>query len=345
MFHHKQQRILLCGSLIVDYLKVIDGYPNEGMLENIHEVKLSTGGMVNNNAANLKRLDPGLIIGAMGKIGNDRNGRLIRKHLDGLGVDTSMIVEDTQTVTAFTDVFTVKAAGRRTFFHYSGANARWGPDDICWEKIAGRFDLVQMGYLLLMETMDSRDETYGTKGASILAKFKELGLKTSIDLVSATDDRFAAVVSPALPYVDYLIINEIEAEGISGIKTRSGSGKFEPKATAVAAQKLLSMGVREVVVIHSPEGAVAQMKNGETEFNSSYLIKDEEIRSTVGAGDAFASGVLYGLIQGWSLTETLSLGAAMGAMNLLSDSASEGAKPLSEVRRFMRERPLRTMKI
>jgi sugar/nucleoside kinase (ribokinase family) len=336
------KRILLCGCLIVDLLKTIESYPGQGMLGVIRELKTSPGGNVCNNAANLKRLDPELMVGAMGKIGHDQNGQIVLEHLQRLKVETRLIAIDEQAATSFTDVFTVKPTGIRTFFYYGGANTSWGPLDIPWDQIAGNFDLVQLGYILLLDMMDLPDQQYGTKAAAALAEFQRLGIKTSIDLVSEESDRFATVVTPALPYVDYLIINEVEAEKVTGIQTRSKTGRFLPKTTAMAARQLIAAGVSGAVVIHAPEGAVGMMAGGGSIFQPSYQVAKEEIRSTVGAGDAFASGVLYGLLYRWELQQALALGAAMGAMNLLSNSASDGARSLNEVRQFMNERSLRT---
>ena len=45
-------------------------------------------------------------------------------------------------------------------------------------------------------------------------------MKTSVDVVSEDSDRFARIVTPALKYVDYCILNEIEAGKTAGFKIR-----------------------------------------------------------------------------------------------------------------------------
>ncbi|MBQ4322741.1 MAG: hypothetical protein IJC19_02240, partial [Clostridia bacterium] len=71
-------------------------------------------------------------------------------------------------------------------------------------------------------------------GLKILQEAKARGIETSIDLVSENSDRYSLVVS-CLPYVDNLIINELEAAKICGMEP---SEENLPRI----AEKLLEMG-------------------------------------------------------------------------------------------------------
>ena len=83
-------------------------------------------------------------------------------------------------------------------------------------------------------------------------------ITTSLDLVSVNEpDRCRRVVTPTLPYVDYLIINELEAETLTGLKLRTETGELDTILLPHAAKQLLSQGVNDTVVIHCPEGAWA----------------------------------------------------------------------------------------
>ena len=52
--------------------------------------------------------------------------------------------------------------------------------------------------------------------------------------------------------------------------------------------------------------------------------------STTGAGDAFASGVIYGLHEGWTVEACLRLGAAASAACIQDAHTSDGIRPVSE---------------
>jgi sugar/nucleoside kinase (ribokinase family) len=60
--------------------------------------------------------------------------------------------------------------------------------------------------------------------------------------------------------------------------------------------------------------------------------------STLGAGDAFCAGMLYGIHQGWELEASLRLGCANAYFNLFNVSATEGAVSLAELTKFMKQR-------
>ena len=59
----------------------------------------------------------------------------------------------------------------------------------------------KIGYILLLPALDAPDDEYGAKMARLLHRAQKQGLKTSIDVVSESGDRFAKLVTPALKYV------------------------------------------------------------------------------------------------------------------------------------------------
>jgi sugar/nucleoside kinase (ribokinase family) len=102
----------------------------------------------------------------------------------------------------------------------------------------------------------------------VLARAREAGLKTSIDVVSEDSDRFAKIVLPTLPHVDLCIMNEFEAGRATARKVRVGENLDRSELRA-AMQRLLEAGVRERVVVHFPEGGCALDRAGQwTEHGS-----------------------------------------------------------------------------
>jgi sugar/nucleoside kinase (ribokinase family) len=222
--------------------------------------------------------------------------------------------------------------GARTFFHYRGANALLDyPDFVNMDAPAKIFHL---GYLLLLDTLDSPDAEYGTVAARVLHLLKSKGYETSIDVVSEQGDRFRRIVTPSLKYVDYMICNEIEAGACSGIELRNETGLCRENLSKVA-EYLFEQGVAKMVVIHFPEGGFAMRRNGEQLLIGSFPVLPTEIKSSVGAGDAFCAGALYGIHEGWSLADLLTFANANARFNLLSESSTGGAAPLSKVKEYM----------
>jgi sugar/nucleoside kinase (ribokinase family) len=235
---------------------------------------------------------------------------------------------------------TVRDTGRRTFFHNRGANALL--DESHFDLAASRARIFHLGYLLLLDKIDEISPD-GTTGASrLLQQASALGFKTSVDLVSEDSDRFAAVVRPILPHLDYLIINEFEAGRSTGVEV-TVDGKIDLARLAEAAARLLESGVREWVVIHFPDGALARHASGEQCLQGSVKIPPEKIRGAAGAGDAFAAGTLLGLHDGLPIKECLRIAVCAAASNLSDPTCTGGILPLDECLRLGAEHGFRDL--
>jgi sugar/nucleoside kinase (ribokinase family) len=327
------------GNWIIDQVKIIDVYPQREQLANIRSQSQGTGGSPYNVLIDLARLGaPFPLIGA-GLVGQDDLGHTIladcRKH----GIDTHHLQSTPLAPTSFTDVMTEQSHGHRTFFHHRGANTLWNGAGLNFKKIRAR--IFQLGYLLLLDALDAPDAKYGTKAAALLRQAQAAGLKTSVDVVSEDSDRFARIVLPALKYVDYCIINEIEAGKTTGFTIREKDGTLNTVSLRHAAGALLQSGVRELVVVHFPEGCFARAHNGEDFWQSSLNLPGRCVAGTAGAGDAFAAGVLLGLHEGWGLQKCLLTGVCVAAASLSHPTCTGGVKSLSAALKLARKFGLR----
>lgn len=307
--------IAIAGSILVDKINEISAYPNAGELTKIRSLKKAVGGCVPNVAIDLKRICPDLSVKAVGKIGDDEEGKFVASVLAENGVETDDIILG-QDKTSFTEVMSI-TGGQRTFFTYAGANADFGRDDVDLDGLTVK--MLHLGYFLLLDKIDNGD------GLEILKKAQEKGIKTSIDLVSENSDRYLLVL-PCLQYTDNLIINEVEAGQLTGI---------EPKRENLReiAEKLKVYGVKERVVIHTPELGVCVSENGFT-FVPSYALPDNFIQGTTGAGDAFCAGALHGIYKGWSDREILEFGSASAVMALSAADAVSGMRTEEKIKEF-----------
>ncbi len=91
---------------------------------------------------------------------------------------------------------------------------------------------------------------------------------------------FARIVSPALKHIDYCILNEIEAGKTTGFNIRETDGALNTVSLRHAAGALLQGGVRELVVIHFPEGCFMRTRKGEDFWQSSLKLPDKHIAGT-----------------------------------------------------------------
>jgi sugar/nucleoside kinase (ribokinase family) len=56
---------------------------------------------------------------------------------------------------------------------------------------------------------------------------------------------------------------------------------------------------------------------------------------TVGAGDTFDAGFVYGYLQGWSLEKTLRLGIICGSLSTQKSGGLEGQPSLDQAQEFL----------
>ena len=315
------------GNWIIDQVKLIDVFPHREQLANIHSQFQGTGGAPYNVLLDLAKLGATFPLTAAGLVGKDALGDLILADCRAHKIDTRFLRATPDAPTSYTDVMTERSDGRRTFFHHRGANVLWKGDDLEFTKTRAR--IFHLGYLLLLDQLDVPDKKFGTKGAAMLAAAQAAGLKTSVDVVSEDSDRFTKIVSPALKFVDYCILNEIEAGKTTGFKIRQPDGSLDTVALRHAAGALLQCGVREIVVVHFPEGGFARTRDGKDSWQSSLKLPPKYIAGTAGAGDAFCAGVLLGLHEGWELQRCLFTGVCVAAASLSDPTCTGGVKNLA----------------
>jgi sugar/nucleoside kinase (ribokinase family) len=319
--------ILAGGNWIVDQLKLIDTYPRQDALANILSESVGNGGSPFNVLVDLAKLGAPFPLAGVGLIGADADGEWISAQCARRGINTTQLRSHPTAHTSYTDVMTVQSTGRRTFFHQRGANAFLDDEHFDFDSSSAKF--FHLGYLLLLDRLDRPDADFGTVAARTLRRAEAVGCRTSIDVVSEDSDRFAKIVLPALPHVDYCFLNEFELSQTTGIEVRRKDG-VNFAALESAAKTLIEAGVREWVVVHFPEGACALGRDGQPRFQSSLNIPKSKIVGTVGAGDAFAAGVLLGLHEERPIETALRYGACAAASCLCGAGASDGIRPLEE---------------
>lgn len=331
--------IISCGNWLIDHVKMIESWPDRGNLSTIRSVSDDVlGGCSHNVLVGLSRLETGLPLWAGGIVGNDADGRLILEEIKKHHIDPTHMSVRNGVTTSFTDVMSEAQTGVRTFFHYRGSNSLLDYPDFVDINVPAK--IFHLGYLLLLDKLDSPDPEYGTVAARVLQLLKDKGYQTSIDVVSEQGDRFRKIITPSLKYVDHMICNEVEASACSHISLRESTTLYTERLPEVA-RYLFSQGVHQTVVIHYPEGGFAMRRNGEQAYVPSFRVSPEDIKSSVGAGDAFCSASLYAIHEGWSLEDMLTLSNANARFNLFSGSSTGGAVPLSQIQEFIHHQTIK----
>lgn len=139
---------------------------------------------------------------------------------------------------------------------------------------------------------------------------KKMGLK--VGYAAAPFD--AARVRAVLEYLDFLILNEIEAQQLA-----DATGKT-PNA----------LGVADVIVTLGGNGADWYGTDGKQHFDAMPVTPID----TTGAGDTFTGYVLGGLDQGMPMAQAIALATKAGALMVTRQGTADVIPDLSEVRDF-----------
>ncbi|MGP4038552.1 carbohydrate kinase family protein [Gracilibacillus sp. D59] len=320
--------IAIAGTVMVDEIKTVKGYPAKSELTTIERMSRSMGGAVSNCSLSLAHIDPALPIEVIAYFGADEKGHYLYEGFSKYkNIDLSKVQFTKET--PFTDVIFDEFDKTRTFYTFKGNSTSFNEDAFPLTDI--RAKILHVGYVLLLDALDKNDEQYGTKLAKLLYHAQKEGIQTSIDIVSENKDRYEMIVPPALKYTNYCIVNEYEAAKSTRIELREQDGRLIGRNIKGALGEMKKMGVKDWVVIHAPEGSFGY--NGETFYSlPSLLIDKDRIKGTVGAGDAYAAGVLYGAEKGYSLYESMKIATASAASSLLEEDSTSGVKDIQTLK-------------
>lgn len=331
----ERKGIALAGNILADLVKTIPEYPAVGMLTSISSISRGVGGCVPNTAINLAKIDRSIPLSAIGRIGDDEYGRYVVSQLQRFGVDTGMLQVSSTAPTSFSDVMSLRT-GERTFFHARGANAEFSPEDV--EVAALNCRMLHIGYVLLLDRFDEPDEEYGTVMARFLHEVQQRGIKTSIDTVSDNGADYGRVLLPALRYCHYVIINEQECCRAFGLSPVREDGTPDTVQIRQAMENMARCGVSEKVIVHSKQaGYCLDVDSGAFTAVPSLLLPPSVIRGSVGAGDAFCAGCLYGLYNGYDDRALLEFASAAAACNLLAENSVDGMLPREGILQMMQQ--------
>ncbi len=327
--------VICAGNWIVDIVHDITRWPRESDLVRINSQSVSIGGGAANVMAALRKLKPDLPLDPIGVIGRDQYGQLITEHCQQLGVETTAMRVDDTAATAHTHVMSVPGH-TRTFFYQGGANDALGEGDIP-DALLGRMSarIFYLGYLMLLGSLDRLDGPGPTGAAQVLARASARGMITCVDLVSVAHRDYAASVGRALPHIDFLLLNDIEAVYATGAPPPLENQVPANDQLADMADQLVKGGVRRAVILHTPRTSLWFPTGGQPIWADSAPLADDEIVSPLGAGDAFCAGLLLAIHENRSAQRCLALANATARASLRGLTASEAMPDMEDLDRAL----------
>lgn len=284
---------------------------------------------VNISNLSVDKLMPTLKTAYITKLVDNWTGSYIVKHAQMHGVDMSNVVVEpfdkigrTRNGLAFVEVGIGPRASYQIYDRGHTALSKIKPGDIDWEKILDTRWFHTTGIVTALGEHTAEEVLAALKAA------KKNGATTSYDLNyrstlwSREDARNAA--EQLMPYIDVILGNEEDFETMLGIKadgTDESFSSIDPQNYRKVADKVMEKyphiiavgtSLREVktALLNNWQGCM-MTKNG---FFVSKKYDNIEINDRVGGGDSFASGLIWGMLQGQEEQKIIEFATAFSAL-------------------------------
>lgn len=261
-------------------MNMVDWSQMEKFLANLDKPLRVPGGSTCNTMVGLSRL--GGRAAFISKVGHDELGELFQAHLKNNGVESRLGFSNAATGCVFS---AVTPDAQRSMWTYLGASDFLGSDDFVPALYDGVGLLYAEGYRAF-------------NGACFKKSFelaRSLGVETaldfsSFDVVNVCRGLFDELFENKM--IDIIIANEDEAFAYAGVKEDAALEVLAKKAKVA----VVKIGKRGALI--AKDGVVTRVAAG----------PDKAI-DTTGAGDLWASGFLYGYMNGWDMERSGKLGS------------------------------------
>jgi len=247
----------------------------------------------------------GLKTTGTGSVGNDSMGDFMLKSLQAGGVDTSHIKKSPDR-TGLTLSMT-KEGGDRSMLTYMGAI-----DTVQKTWVEELLPITRHFHICSYYLHKNLQRAY----PELLSQAKKLGVTISLDTNWDPEESWDSGIRDVLPYVDVFLPNENELMYITGYGNVHDALRYAGEMVPVIAVKCGS------------EGAYAYCK-GEIYKQEALKIT---VADTVGAGDSFNGGFVYGYLSGLPIEECLRIGTVCGSLSACYPGGSKGQPGVGEIK-------------
>ena len=296
--------VVVVGELNADLILSCDSAPQFGQAEKlVDDANIVLGSSSAIFACGAARL--GLRVAFIGIVGDDMLGRFVLEQLRARGVNCDGIVVEPAIKTGLSAIL-LRDSGDRAILTYSGSIGALRMDQINPALLARGRHLHLGSYFLL--------DALRADVPRLFDRAHALGLSVSIDTNFDPAERWNGGLSDSLARADVLLPNATEAMAISQKDTIDDA--------------LDSLGARTptVAVKLGADGAIAR-RGGERARAAGFAM---QVADTVGAGDSFDSGFVYGMLNGWPLERALRMACACGSLSTRAAGGTAAQATLAE---------------
>lgn len=259
----------------------------------VEEVAIVSGGGATNTAVSYAKKE--LKTAVIAEMGNDPQSLLIHRDLEEAQVETRFLVQESGETTAVSAILIAEDGGR-SIMVYRGASAMLSKTDLPLDDLETRWLHISSlgGNMELLKTLLT------------WAKSKQIRVSLNPGLKEiAHQDKLLSL----LPYVEILFVNRSEAQALwGGDKQRQGA--------------------YATVITDGAKGGELQVQD-KVSFYTGEKVK--KVVDSTGAGDAFASGMVAGVLYGKTYEQAIMWGQKNAVAILKYVGAKKGLLTLAEI--------------
>jgi len=303
-------KVVVVGSLNIDLITITNHAPAAGETVNAEEFFIIPGGKGANQAVGMARL--GLDVTLIGRVGKDYFGNFLIQELEKENINTSFISQYEDELTSIAMII-LEDSGENRIVVAQGSNYRITPADI--DQAAAEFE----------------------KADLVVCHFGRMHPVFPYVLRLAKGKNKKVLVNPAPAFqlcdelfklIGYLIVNQGEAEIISGLQITDLTSAFQ------VANQLNKNGTDEVIITLGSTGAIFSQSNQQFHLPAFPIT----VVDTTAAGDAFIAGFVYGTLKDWTPKERIRFANACGALASTKIGAISSLPRQVEVEQFLLKR-------
>lgn len=250
----------------------------------------------------------GLRVAIIGVIGDDLFGKFMLDMLKSRNVDVANVIVDENLATGLSVILN-RINDRAILTHMGAINALLG-EQVTDELLAQTRHLHVASYFLQTNLQPGL--------ADLFQRARVLDISTSLDTNWDPDEKWVGI-DELLNLTTIFLPNEMEALSLTGASTINEAAEMLADQASIVAVKMGADG-----------GLVF---NGESFYRTPII--PMEALDTVGAGDSFDAGFIYGFLHGWSLARCLKLGVVCGSLSTQKAGGINGQPGLDEALRFL----------
>ena len=294
-------QVIGLGQACVDYLGRVSSYPVEDDKVELLDFHIQCGGPASTAMVTLARL--GIKTSFLGSISDDHFGNIILKGLIDEHVDSSLLKITPGYSSQFAFISITETNGNRTIFWHKGNVPHLKGHDVDLSPFPN-VRILHLDGLMIEASIEAAKQA------------KDKGIIVVMDAGTIRDGSMELV-----SLVDVLIASERFAAPLLG-------SDISPEGRLKVIRQLCP---GDIVITLGAKGSIG-LNNGQIIHQCAFPVRAVD---TTGAGDVYHGAYIYGILEGWDMSQCMRFASAASAIKCREIGARKGIPKFDEINKLL----------